>query len=89
LNKHQKHNLKRRFEWPTGSDPKAYLDALESQNGLCALCRQPPQKRRLLRPDVYRSGIELRLVCPGCLHVSRLRQQMPEQLATYLEANYV
>jgi hypothetical protein len=50
-----------------GLDPAIYEQFLKSQNGLCAICQNPPRPGKILDVDHdHESGMVRGLLCHGC-----------------------
>lgn len=49
-----------------GLTPEAYTEMLERQEGVCAVCRKPPGRRRLNVDHNHATGAVRGLLCPSC-----------------------
>lgn len=74
-----------------GITPETYDEMLEAQGGVCAICRQPPDRGRMFL-DVdhcHESGRVRGLLCSGCNRAIGLMGEDAERLraaAAYVEA---
>lgn len=58
----RKNNLKKKY----GITLEEYARMVGEQNGLCAICKQPPQRYRLAVDHCHRTGRVRKLLCMGC-----------------------
>lgn len=58
----QKTDLKRKY----GLTVEQYDDMVKSQNGVCAICKQPPGKKRLAVDHCHKTGKNRELLCSPC-----------------------
>lgn len=49
-----------------GINEQQYQDLLKSQNGVCAICGRPPQKKRLAVDHSHTTGVVRGLLCSPC-----------------------
>jgi hypothetical protein len=62
---HRSHSLKSRY----GITIEEYNKLLKQQNGVCAICKQPPRKKRLAVDHSHKNNIIRGLLCPTCNNV--------------------
>ena len=81
-----KYGLKQNY----GMTPEEYSALLERQAGRCAICRKPPQTRRLAVDHDHKTGHIRGLLCPRCNRCIGLfqdRLDLLQRAASYLESN--
>ena len=64
--KHRTNNRRRHLKHLYGITPEEYEILFQQQNGVCAICGQPPKKFRLAVDHDHESGIVRGLLCRSC-----------------------
>jgi hypothetical protein len=76
-------NLKLRY----GITPEQYEQMFRDQNGVCAICSEPPLKERLCVDHDHKTGAVRELLCKDCnVAIARFREN-PDSLAAAI--NYL
>lgn len=87
----EKHPQRNRATWlktQYGLSIEDYDRMLDEQNGLCAICDEPPKGKRLAVDHHHASGQIRRLLCDRCNHMIGHSQESPRVLrkaADYIE----
>jgi RNA polymerase-binding transcription factor DksA len=79
-------NIKKKF----GLTEEAYNQMLAAQGGVCALCGDPPGKRRLAVDHCHTSGAIRALLCANCNHVlgnAKDNAELLRKAADYLDTH--
>lgn len=83
---HREHQ--RKFGWKQQGiiiTPEEYDALLNKQNGECAICHQPPGKRRLSVDHSHQTGQIRGLLCDRCNIVLSVYEKFHDSMREYLE----